>query len=97
MLKMKKLFSNSLEDGVKPKVVFNFAKPSQYFDKKDPAPQKYKSDSVYNSTCRQIDCNVPYIDKTERRFEERIINLNKREKKSHSYKYNSQNDHPHVW
>ena len=33
---MKKIVSNSLEDGVKPKVVYNSAKLNQYFNVKDP-------------------------------------------------------------
>ena len=98
MSKMKKIVSNSLEDGVKPKVIFNLAKPSYYFNKKDRAVAKYidfvYNDFVYNCTYRQIDCNESYIGKTERRFEERIIDLNKRYKKSDIYKRNSENsDH----
>ena len=54
---MKKIVSNSLEDYIKPKVVYNSAKLSQYFNVKDPALQKYKSDLVYKCTCPQIDCN----------------------------------------
>ena len=47
MSKMKKLVSNSLEDGIKPKLVYNSAKLSQYFIAKGSLPQKYKSDSVH--------------------------------------------------
>ena len=96
MSKMKKIICNSLEDGVKPNVVYNSAKLSQYFNAKDPVPQKYKSDLVYKCTCPQIDCNESYIGETERRFEERIIDHNKRDKKSHIYKHSSENSHPHV-
>ena len=38
-----------------------------------------------------------YIAETERRFEERIIDHNKRDKKSYIYKHGSENSHPHVW
>ena len=89
--------NNSLEDGVKPKVVYNSAKLSQYFNVKDPVPQKYKSDLVYKCTCPQIDCNESYVGETERRFEERIIDHDKRDKKSHIYKHSSENSYPHVW
>ena len=95
--KMKKIVSNSLEDGVKPKGVYNSTKLSQYFNVKDLVPQKYKSDLVYKCTCPQIDSNESHIDETERRFEERIIDQNKRDKKSHLYKHNSENSHPNVW
>ena len=71
---MKKIICNSLEDGGKPKVVYNSAKLSQYFNLKDSVPQKYKSDLVYKCTCPQIDCNESYIGETERPSEERIIN-----------------------
>ena len=97
MSKMKKIVSNSLEDGVKPKVVYNSTKLSQYFNIKDPVPQKYKSDLVYKCTCSQIDCNESYIGETERRFEERIIDHNKLDKKSYLYKHSSENSHPRVW
>ena len=97
MSKMKKIVSNSLEDTVKLKVVYNSAKLSQYFNIKDPVIQKYKNDLVYKCTCPKIDCNKSYIGETERRFAERIIDHNKRDKKSHIYKHNSENSHPHVW
>ena len=97
MSKMKKIVSNSLEDGVKPKVVYNSIKLRQYFNVKDPVPQKYKSDLVYKCTCPQTDCNESYISETERRFEERTIDHNKRDKRSHLYKHSSENSHPHVW
>ena len=38
-----------------------------------------------------------YIGETERRFEERIIDNNKGNKKSHIYKHKSKNSYPHVW
>ena len=62
-----------------------------------PVPQKYKSDLVYKCTCPHTDCNELYIGETERRFEERIIDHNKRDKKSHIYKHSGENSHPHVW
>ena len=86
MSKMKKIVSNSLEDGVKPKVVYNSATLGQYFNVKDPVTQKYKSDLVYKCKCPQIDRNKSYMGETERRFEERIIDHNKGNKKSHIYK-----------
>ena len=61
MSKMNKIVSNSLEDGVKPKIVYSSAKLSQYINVKDPVPQKYKSNLVYKCTCPQIDCNESYI------------------------------------
>ena len=97
MSKIKKIVSNSLEDGLKPKVVYNSAKLRQYFNLKDPVPQKYKKDLVYKCTCPQIDCNESYIGETERRFEERIIDHNKYNKKSHILKHSSGNSPPHVW
>ena len=51
---MKKIISNSLEDGVKPKVLYNSAKLSHYFNLKDPVPQKYKSNLVYKCTCLKL-------------------------------------------
>ena len=59
---MKKIISNSLEDGVKPKVLYNAAKLSHYFNLKDPAPQKYKSNLVYKCTCPQVDCHYLFCE-----------------------------------
>ena len=97
MSKMKKTVSISLENGVKPKIVYNSDKLSQHLSLKYPVPQKYKSDLVYKYKCSQIDCNEPYIGETERRFEERITDHNKRDKKSHIYKHCSEKSHPRVW
>ena len=94
MPRMKKIVSNSLEDGVKPNVVYNSAKLSQYFNVKDPVPQKYENDLVYKCTYPQTDCNESYIGKNERRFEEGIIDHTKCDKKSHIYKHCSENSHP---
>ena len=38
MSNVKKIVSNSLEDDIKSKVVYNLAKLSQYFNIKDPFP-----------------------------------------------------------
>ena len=57
MSKIKQIVSNSLEDDIKPKVVYNSVKLSQYFNIKDPVPPKCKSDLVYKCACRQVDCN----------------------------------------
>ena len=81
MPKMKKIFINSLKDDIKPKVVYNSANLSQYFNIKDPVPQKYKCDLAYRCTCPQIDCNESYIGETERRFKECIIDHIKRHEK----------------
>ena len=94
MSKMKKRVSNSLEDGVKLKVVYNLANLSQYFNVKDIVPQKYKSDLVYKCTCSQTDCNELYITENERHFDERIIDHNKQDKKSHIQIHSSENTHP---
>ena len=51
MSTMKKIVSNSLEDGVKLKILYNSAKLSQIFYEKDPYSLKYESDLVYKCTC----------------------------------------------
>ena len=85
------------EDGVKPKIIYNSAKISQYFNVEDPVPQKYRSNLVYKCTCPQIYCKESYIGETKRHFEQYIINHNKHDKKSHIYKSCYQNSHPYVW
>ena len=83
MSEMKIIVSNSLEDGAKPKTVHTLTKPSQYFNVKKPVFRKYKSDLAYKCTCTQIDFNELYVGKIEGRFEERSVNHNKCDKKSH--------------
>ena len=96
ILQMKKIVNNSLEDGIKWKNVYNSAKLSQCFNVKDPVPQKDKSDLVYKCTCPQICFNEWYIHETERRLVERIMDHEKRDKKSHICKHCNENSHPHV-
>ena len=83
MSEMKIIVSNSLEDSAKPKTVYTLTKPSQYFNVKEPVFPKYKSDLAYKCTCTRIDFNELYAGKIERRFEERSVNHNKCDKKSH--------------
>ena len=97
MSKMRKVVSNLLEDGVKPKVVYNWAELSQYFNVKDHVPPKYIEKLVYECTCSHIDCNESFIGKTEKHFKEYIIDHNKRQKNSHICKHRSKNSRPHVW
>ena len=97
MRKMKKLVDQSLEQGTKSKVVFNATKLKHYFNVKDPVLEKYKSDLTYECSCPEEDCHEKYIGETERRFEERIIDHNQRDKKSHMYKHCKNENHPHVW
>ena len=52
---------------------------------------------MYKCTSPQTDCNESYIGETERRFEERIIDQNKRDKQSNIYRHSSENSYPHVW
>ena len=89
MSKMRKIVSNSLVDGVKPKVAYKWAKLSLYFNVKDPVPQKYIEKLVYECTCSQIDSNESSLGKTEKHFEECIIDHNKRDKNSHICKHRS--------
>ena len=74
------------------KRIINKTTRSQYFNVKDPVPQKYKSDLAYKWTYSHIKCNESHIGETERRFEE-----HKHDKKSRIYKHSSENSHPHVW
>ena len=97
MRKMKKIVDQSLEEGTKSKVVFNATKLHQYFNVKDPVPNKYKSDLIYECSCPHEECNETYLGETERRFEERVIEHNNRDKKSHMYKHCKSKNHPHVW
>ena len=90
MSKMKKIVSNSLEYSVKQNIVDNSFKLSQYLIAKDSVLQIYKSDLVYSYSYPQTDYDEPYIGETEGRFKEKIIDHNKRYKKSNIYKHCSE-------
>ena len=79
------------------KRIINKTTRSQYFNVKDPVPQKYKSDLAYKCTYSHIKCNESHIGETERRFEEHIMDHKKHDKKSRIYKHSCENSHPHVW
>ena len=90
MSKMKKIVCNSLEDVVKPNIVYNLAKLSQYANVKDPVPQKYKSDLVRECRCPEMDCNELYKGETEAirgthyRSQNLLINVSKPSSKKHN-------------
>ena len=60
------------------------------------SPLQWKK-TIGNMSFPQTDCNESYIGETERRSEERIIDHNKRDKKSHICKNSSENSHPKIW
>ena len=71
----KNLVSNLLGVGVKPKIVYNSAKLTQYFNVKDAVP--YKSNLVYKCACPRIDCKESCIGEIEKRIEEHSIDHEK--------------------
>ena len=52
---------------------------------------------VYFSRCPNGTCNETYVEKTDSRINERIIDHNKRDKISYLLKYASESQHTHIW
>ena len=58
---------------------------------------QHKNNIVYYGKCPNPNCKDDYIGETDRRVIERVIDHNKRDKKSHMLKHSRDKLHNHVW
>ena len=63
---------------------------------KDPVKKSHKHDVVYYAICPKPGCVEDYLGETGRRLNERLIDHNSRDKKSHLYKHSQESNHPCV-
>ena len=79
---------------MKPRIVYSSTKLSSFFSLKDTIKTQHKHDLVYKYRCSAENCNSNYIGETSRRFKERIMDHQRRDKKSHVYQHSINSDHP---
>ena len=94
---MKKNLSKALPDKVKTMITYQGTKLSTKFNIKDQTKFHHKNNIVYYGKCPNENCKDDYVGETDRRSIERIIDHNKRDKKSHLLKHAQKENHTHVW
>ena len=97
LTKMKKELKKHLPNNVKTLITYEGTKLSTKFQVKDKTKFEHRHNITYYSCCPNINCSDSYVGETERRIKERIIDHNKRDKKSHLLKHARENGHNHVW
>ena len=63
---------------------------------KDLVKKYHQHDVVYYPACPEPGCIEDYAGETDRRLNERVIDRNWRDKKSHLYKHSQESNHPRV-
>ena len=92
--KMKKQLKKALPDNVKTMVTYQSKKLASKFPVKE---SQHQNNVVYYEKCQNPSCKEDYIGETYRRVIERVIDHNKRDKKSHMLKQSHDKLHTHVW
>ena len=87
----------TLPENVKTIIIYESGKLSSKFPTKDKAEFQYQNNLVYYRKCPNDQCKEDYVEESDRRIGERIIDHNKREKNSHLLKHSHDAGHNHVW
>ena len=95
--KMKKQLRKILPDDVKTMVTYQSKKLVSKFPVKDKIDFQHQNNVVYYGKCPNPNCKDDHIGETDRRVIERVIDHNKRDKKSHMLKHSRDKLHNHVW
>ena len=90
---MKKHLNKSLPTEVKTTVTYQSKKLGRKFQLKEKIKFHQKNNLVYYSKCPDKTCSEDYVGETDRRIEERIIDLNKYDKNSHLLKHSREENH----
>ena len=93
---IKKDLSKALPSKVKIMVTYQGTKLSAKLNLKDRRKFQHKSNMVYYGKCLNINYKNDYVGETDRRSLEKIIDHNKRDKKSHLLKHAHDENHTHV-
>ena len=94
---MKKQLKKVLPDNVKTVVTYQNKKLASKFSMKDKIDFQHQNNVVYYGKCPNPNCKDDYIGETDRRVIERVIDHNKRDKKSHMLKHSRVKLHTHGW
>ena len=95
--KMKKQLKKVLPENLKTIVTYQSKKLASKFPVKDKIDFQHQNNFVYYGKCPNHNCKDDYIGETDRRVIERVIDHNKRDKKSHMLKHSRDKLHTHVW
>ena len=87
----------SIPSNVKTCITFEGTKLLTPFPVKDRTKFEHKYNIVYFSRCPNVTCNETYVEETNRRIKECIMDRNKRDKSSHLLKHAWESQHIHVW
>ena len=93
---MKKQLKKVLPDNVKTMVTYQSKKLASKFPLKDKINFQHQNNVVYYEKCPNPNCKEDCIGETDRRVIERVIDQNKRDKKSHMLKRSRDKLHTHV-
>ena len=93
---MKKQLKKVLPDNVKTMVTYQSKKLASKFPLKDKVNFQHQNNVVYYEKCPNPNCKEDCIGETDRRVIERVIDQNKRDKKSHMLKRSRDKLHTYV-
>ena len=94
---MKKQLRKVLPDNLKTMVTYQSKKLVSKLPVKDKIDFQHQNNVVYYGKCPNPNCKDDYIDETDRKVIERVIDHNKQDKKSHMLKHSRDKLHTHVW
>ena len=91
---LRKDMHRTLPENVQARICYTGTKLGTKFNNiKDPVKKSHQYDVVYYVTCPEPGCVEDYSGETGRRLNERLIDHNGRDKKSHLYKHLQDNNH----
>ena len=95
--KMRRTFKRLLKNKVELQIVYTGKKLGESFTLKDKTKNRHQHNVVYYAECPNKKCNLRYIGETKRRLEVRVLDHNKRDKKSHLLQHSANSRHKRVW
>ena len=94
---LRKDIHRTLPENVQARICYTGTKRGTKFNNiKDPVKKSHQHDVVYYAACPEPGCVEDYTGETGRRLNERVIDHNGRDKKSHLYKHSQESNHPCV-
>ena len=82
----------TLPENIQARICYTGTKRGTKFNK-DPVKKSHQHDVVYYAACPEPGCENDYTGETRRRLNERVIDHNERDKKSHLYKHSQESNH----
>ena len=82
----------TLPENIQARICYTGTKLGTKFNK-DPVKKSHQHDVVYYAACPEPGCVEDYTGETGRRLNERVIDHNGRDKKSHLYKHSQESNH----